>query len=371
MRIFPGSRPGQKATIFDEATRLLEDGYSHDMVLNEYPAEREWLAPLLQMRRDFEATVEAEQPSYYFEASLKSRFLEAARERKYRPVQPRQAPGVARVRNLVATASVLSGTAAAGVVTYGFVTADQAVPGDWNYSFKQTTERLEYALANGEDKVDVQINQAQERVYEIKVLSERGGLSPAQVRRLEQEAGQLRSQIEKTENITPVQKVQLRALEDLTVTVLEDVTKKDSGIKPAADSARTAVAEAVAAGGVGTAVGIAEPPAAVTTSATPSAAATTTPAAAAAVPSASPTLPAAAIATATPEPATETTPPETETPTPEPETPTPEPETQTPEPETPTPETPTATPTASNEVATPQPQVSASPEVVEETEPVE
>lgn len=301
-------RPGHSAVVLAEAQALLESGHDLDTVLAIYEHDSAWLAPLLECSENLQSAIDAEPPSYYFEASLKSRFLEAARERKYRPIEPQGVAG--RARTAIASGIVLAGTAAAGIVTFGFVTADNAVPGDWNYVLKTTQERVDYALARGDSRVDIQLHQTHARVYEIQVLTDRGTISPEQIKKFESEVSQLRTQIEKqTASVDAVQKTQLKALQDLSTVVLNAATEKNDRVKPAADSARSAVAGAVAAS-VGTVAVVTEP------SPTPS----TTPLAgiepggttvAISVPSASPTSSVEPSATGTPVPpaATQTPPP--------------------------------------------------------------
>lgn len=355
MRIPFRPQPGHNAAVLFEAQTLLDSGQDRDIVLAIYEQDASWLEPLLETSEGICAALDTEPPSYYFEASLKSRFLEAASERRYRPaVEP--ASRSSRVKTGFASATVLAGTAAAAFATLGFVTADSAVPGDWNYRFKTTQERMEYALARGDHKVDIQINQTQARVYEIQVLTERGDISPQEIQKLEDEVAQLRTQIEKQPTAPDdVQKQKLKGLQDLSAVVLNAATEKNDAVKPAAASALTAVTEAVAAGGVTGGRG----PVAVTE------------------PSPTPTQPAAAVvdpggtiiaiteptATSVPtsEPTAEPTTPPTALPTVPPPTATPVPPTSTPEPPTPTP-TPTATPTvAPTETPTATPSESPSP----------
>ena len=310
-------RPGHGAVVLAEAHALLESGHDLDTVLAIYEHDSAWLAPLLECSENLQSAIDAEPPSYYFEASLKSRFLEAARERKYRPIEPQGVAG--RARTAIASGIVLAGTAAAGIVTFGFVTTDNAVPGDWNYGLKTTQERVDYALARGDSRVDIQLHQTHARVYEIQVLTDRGTISPEQIKKFESEVSQLRTQIEKqTASVDAVQKTQLKALQDLSTVVLNAAAEKNDRVKPAADSARSAVAGAVAAS-VGTVVVVTEP------SPTPSTTnASTTPLAgiepggttvAISDPSASPTSSVEPSATGTPvPPATTQTPPPVATP---------------------------------------------------------
>ncbi len=254
------SRPGHEAALFAEAQTLIEDGLPLEEVLDIFSADAAWLRPLLECTESIEASLDAEPPSYYFHASLKSRFLEAANERRYRPVVRRESALASKARTVVASATVLASTATAGAVTFGFVTSDNAVPGDWNYSFKLAQERMEYALATGDKKADVQLHQAQARVYEIQKLTERGAVSEDQIRKLENEAAQLRVQLEKQgPNLSEVQLTQLKNFQDLSTVVLNQAQEKNDRVKPAAQSALNAVTEAVAAGSGGTTVAIPDP----------------------------------------------------------------------------------------------------------------
>lgn len=334
-------RPGHEAAVFAEAQSMLDDGVAFDEVLRIFSNDAPWLKPLLETTDGLDAALEAEPASYYFHASLKSRFLEAANERRYRPAARRQSAVASKTRTLAASATVLASTAAAGVVTLGFVTADGAVPGDWNYSFKLAHERVEYALATGDDKTNLQIHQAQARVYEIQVLTSRGNVSEDQIRKLQDEAAQLRAQYEKQgPTLDEVQRTQLRALQDLSTVVLNQAQEKNDRVKPAASAALNAVTEAVAAG-AGTTVSIPEPTA--TREAAP---ASTTPVTG----TTDPTGTTGSIPEVTNTPPPVTTPPPTAVATPVPPTPTPtEPPptpTATATPETPVP-TETATPTVS------------------------
>lgn len=329
---------------------MLDDGVASDEVLRIFADDASWLKPLLETTDGLDAALEAEPASYYFHASLKSRFLEAANERRYRPAAKRQSAVASKTRTFAASATVLASTAAAGVVTFGFVTADNAVPGDWNYSFKLAHERVEYALATGDDKTNLQIHQAQARVYEIQVLTSRGSVSEDQIRKLQDEAAQLRAQYERQgPTLDEVQRTQLRALQDLSTVVLNQAQEKNDRVKPAASAALNAVTEAVAAG-AGTTVAIPEATSTATRGETP--AASTTPVTG----TTDPTGTTGAIPEITVTPPPVSTPPPTAVATPVPPTPTP---TEPPPTATATPaETETPVPT---ETSTPTPTETASP----------
>ncbi|OAI38805.1 hypothetical protein AYO38_08955 [bacterium SCGC AG-212-C10] len=349
MRIFEHSA-GIDAVKYAEAQALIDDGFGLSEVLTMFREDEEWLSPLLSVSTGIKRTYAAEEPSYYFEASLKNRFLEASR-RRAEPSSTLQ-----RFRTAAAGALVLAATGSVGVITLGFVTASNAVPGDWNYSFKLANERLEYALASGNDRVDVQLHQAEARVYEIQQRSQSGSVSANDIEKLQRETTQLKAEITRNPDLDEVQKSRLRVLAETVPVILNDVKTKKTDLAPAAELALNVVNDAVAAGfGGSSPLGT---PALVATSTS-----TETPTLAAAVPGTLGTLgtpspsgsETVVAGTGTPEPqATPTRKPAVETPTPDPETVTPEPtdtatptETATPATPTPTPVTPTASPTAS------------------------
>jgi hypothetical protein len=136
MRLPFASRPDREAELFAEASALVDDGLDRDFVLALYPDDADWLAPLLETRRGVVESFDAEQPSYFFEASLKSKFLAAGREAQAPVGEPAAYLAMGRVRTVMASTGVVLAAAVMSVLTLGFVTADGAVPGDWNYSFK-------------------------------------------------------------------------------------------------------------------------------------------------------------------------------------------------------------------------------------------
>ena len=163
MRLFD-RKAGAEATVFAEAQALLDDGMAFDDVLDLFSAEASWLEPLLRTTTGMRQAVAAEQPSYYFEASLKQKFLAAARrEDRTAPLPVLPAPSRAPISPRTGLRTAFAGSAVAGVaaaigaLTLGFVTSDDAVPGDWNYAFKLANERLEYSLSRGDQRIDVQL----------------------------------------------------------------------------------------------------------------------------------------------------------------------------------------------------------------------
>jgi len=121
-----------------------------------------------------EALEVAPQPSFF--AAARVRFLLAAqRLRHERPTrQPR------RILTFGSPMRALGGLAAAltifvGFSTYTVATADAALPGDWRYPVKLQTERVRLALALTDDqKRDVKLDIAEERIHEIERMASRG-----------------------------------------------------------------------------------------------------------------------------------------------------------------------------------------------------
>jgi len=136
-------KPGYEAQVLAEAQSLLDDGLDLDFVLGLFPHDEEWLESMLQTSAAIEAAYAGDSASYYFEGSLKAKFLAAANRPAPAPIVL-PAPQYSGLRTAVASMGVVSGAAAVGVLALGFITAGDAVPGDWNYTFKLANERLEY-----------------------------------------------------------------------------------------------------------------------------------------------------------------------------------------------------------------------------------
>ncbi len=252
MRTLLDRKPGYDARTFAEAQALIDDGLELDFVLGLYPDDAASLATMLGLTGALADTYAAEQPSYFFEASLKNRFLAAAREAAQPalaaptlPAAPAPAP-FARVRTAFAGASVVASAAAIGVLTLGFITASDSAPGDWNYTFKRANERMDYALSRGDDRVNVQLRQAQARVYEIQKLSARGELSEGALSRLEREARALADQAQ-GHDLDEVTKAEIRGLEALSAAVLNEAAAQNPALEPAVATAKKTVSDAVAA----------------------------------------------------------------------------------------------------------------------------
>ena len=79
MRRFFDSQPGYDAALFAEAQALADDGLDREFVLGLFPDDAEWLGGLLDFSAELKGAIASEPPSYYFEGSLKSKFIAAGR----------------------------------------------------------------------------------------------------------------------------------------------------------------------------------------------------------------------------------------------------------------------------------------------------
>lgn len=345
---FRDRHPDAADAIFAEARALMDDGLDLAFVLDLFPEDAEWLRGRLATSAAIAEAYASEPASYFFEASLKAKFLAAAEHPRTPATVTTPATGH-RVRTAITSLSLAGAATAAGVVTLGFVTAGNAVPGDWNYGFKLTGERLQYALSRGDERVNIQIAQAETRVYEIQVLSQQGDVSTSDISRLKKDV-QAVATLAQAKPLDDVQKARLQGVAQTSQMVLQDTRTKQPALEEPVSAAGAAIHAAVLMA-LGTATPTATATATVTTTPVETATTTVTP------------TPPAATETPTPPPTEQPT--ETTTATVAPtDTPTPEPtetETATPEPtqtETPTAsgtpvESPTATETASPEPTAP------------------
>lgn len=299
--------PDPRAGLLAEALALYEDGLEIAAILALYPEEdRRWLRPLLATGRIVSDALGDEDASYYFEGSLKAKALEAADGgviggggRARRAFVPRALPG----RTALAGAGALVAALALGVTGFGFVTAGDAVPGEWNYAFKRAAEGARARFASGDERINVNISQAQARIDEIQRLAVRGDLNRGHISRFTNELADLRELAEE-ESFDPLQRAKVRGLSESAVAVL---TETDRELAPAAEEAIDRAHEVAAAvsGGAGV-----EPVATATATATVAPEPTATPEPAP-EPSATPApepepepadAPESPVATATPEP---------------------------------------------------------------------
>lgn len=304
MRTFFDRKPDPQSTIFAEAQALLDDGLDLDFVLGLFPDDAEWLRGELDFTTALKDAIEAEAPSYFFEASLKSKFLAAGRQ----PQQAQPARALAPVRTAVASMSIAAGALAAGVLTLGFVTAGSAVPGDWNYSFKLANERLQYTLSSGDDRVNIQIKQTETRVEEIQQLASRGDVSSGDIDRLNSEVHAL-AELARGQQLNEVQKAKATGIAATGNAVLTVATRKQPQLEEKASAVAAALDDVV------TAIAAPSPTVTPTPAASPTATPSVTPAPS---PVGTPTAPATTPPHPTPSVTPESTPTPGTTATPEP-----------------------------------------------------
>lgn len=276
-------RASREARTYAAAQELIDAGYPLEDVVGRYPTDAAWLAPLLETGAatgDGFRTVTADPE---FERTLHDAFLAAARRPSF-TLSP--APTSGRVRTALAAATVAAAIGSLGVVTYGMVTADQAVPGDWNYTLKTTQERLADAFASGDGKVDVQIRQTEARVFELRQLNTRGDLSADDIAKFEREARELADMV-RDRPLDNSQKARVLGILEGANVVLDQASQQRPELQPAVTSTRKTVDDAVAATGAGGVTSISEP----------------TPAATAATPEPTPSVVAGASVTPQPSPA--------------------------------------------------------------------
>jgi hypothetical protein len=254
-------RPNREEDLFAEAQALVDDGLDLEFVLALYPDDAEWLERLLDTGIVIGESFAEEVPSYYFEASLKNRFIDAGTEKAVRRNAPVSEPvaavpagpmaGLLRFQGMMAGTAVALLLGAMSVATLGMVTAGDSVPGDWNYAFKLAGERIEYSLSSGNDRVDVRLNHTFARIQELQKLNERGDVSPQVIEGL-------RHDLEKIDSLgplDPVQQANARAIGEALSAVLDDVLEEQPELADQIEPT-IAMAAAIADGAVTT---VAEP----------------------------------------------------------------------------------------------------------------
>jgi hypothetical protein len=141
MRRFFDRQPEREAALYAEAAGLLEEGLELDFVLGLYPDEAEWLRPMLETSASLAGVYAQDQPSYYFEASLKAKVLAAGRRR----AAPAPRPAYARL--VAAGGTVVASAALMGTVFLGFPPpktpsrATGTTPSSWRVSASATPPR--------------------------------------------------------------------------------------------------------------------------------------------------------------------------------------------------------------------------------------
>jgi len=233
-------KPDAHDQVFAEAKALLDDGLDLDFVLGLFPDDGEWLRSELAFSEEVSEAIAFQPPSYYFEASLKNKFLAAGRA----AAQPIAPAATSPFRTAAASMAVMAGAGLVGVITLGFVTAGNSVPGDWNYSFKIGNERLQYALASGNARVDIQLKQTEARVYEIRTLTRRGDVDASDIEGLQRELRAL-ADLASQQPFDPLQQQRVMGLAGTSKVVLGDALTTKPALDPSVSAAAAAVDNAV------------------------------------------------------------------------------------------------------------------------------
>ena len=283
-------KPAEHAQIFAEAQALVDDGLDRDLVLDLFAEDAAWLAPMLGATVSVSLSASGIEPSYYFEASLKQKFLAAGarkqREARGRPILASSQPQN-RFRTAMASTALVGAAAAIGVVALGIIRSDD--PGSGNGrpgAASQIVSRLDTHLAESE--------------AHLRVIAERassGQISAADIAQLNEDATVLTALAHETP-LDPNQREQARGIVDKAVTVLSTAQEKPE-FQAKVESTFTNVSTAAAAAGVGEVKPLAPPP-----TPTPAGAETTTASPTATRAAESPTP--AATSTATPSTAAST-----------------------------------------------------------------
>ena len=247
--------PDLEAETLAEALLLYEEGVEIAAILERYPAEVQfWLKPLLSTGQNIEGAFKAEEASYYFEGALKAKVLASASPviggdtEDLLPSPPR----FGQLGAAVASVAVLVVAGMLGVITFGFVTAGDSVPGEWNYGFKRATEQAQVRFASGDERINVHIRQAQERIDEIQTLVSRGDLSTGHIDSFTDELADIRELAEE-ESFDRLQQAKVRSLSETADVVLSDVGETEEELAPVAAEAidqAYQVAAAVSGGSV-------------------------------------------------------------------------------------------------------------------------
>ena len=244
-------RPNREEDLYAEAQALVDDGLDLQFVLALYPDDAEWLAPLLDTGIVIGETFAAEEASYYFEASLKNRFISAGLEKAARAHEPVREPvavvpsgpaaGVMRLQSVMAATVVALILGATGVTTLGLVTAGDSVPGDWNYAFKLAGERIEYSLSSGNERIDIRLNHAEARVQELQKLNQRGHVSPGVLERVRHELEGV-GNLTKGQPLDPLQQANAKAIGESVQAVLDEVKEQHPELAEQVDDTKAVAA---------------------------------------------------------------------------------------------------------------------------------
>ena len=246
--------PDPQAELFAEALALYEEGIEIATILARYPEEEQaWLKPLLSTGQIIGRALEQEEASYYFEGSLKARVLASA-EPVIGGAPESLLPAPSRFGQLgaaLASVAVVAVAGMLGVITFAFITAGDSVPGEWNYGFKRASEQAQVRFAQGDDRVNVHISLAQERIEEIQTLVSRGNLSEDHINSFTNELEDIRELVGE-EPFDTLQQARVWGISDSAAAVLSEVEEEHApAAAEAIDQAQQVAAAASGESGAG------------------------------------------------------------------------------------------------------------------------
>ena len=204
VRIFARRRKVEEQKAADSFAVALEQALGSPAAI---PPER----PELVFARDLKASLTSGEPSYFYQYSAKSRFLEAMQER----ARPKPRTSVLAFAPRAASMTGASALAAGvGVLAFGFITADEALPGDWNYGFKTSIERAQVFLARDEERKDeLYVSIAEERLEEGERMLAAGNLDEGDLDDLHRDLAHIVREVNDREKVKDIERT-LRAFSD-------------------------------------------------------------------------------------------------------------------------------------------------------------
>ena len=229
-------RPTHDDRAFGDALAdCLETADSPDGIalsLRRYPQYAERLEPLLvtaqATRRGLAAPIREER-----RALARRQFLQAAAQqsRAAPSYVAGRVPGASRAPAVVlrplwstfAPAIVAAALFVVALVPILALTSSSALPGDWNYGFKRSTERVRLALAlDPADRFNLQVAFHQRRVREVERLASTGRYDPSLLQQLNSETEALLTTVSTSRALGPSEAEKVVQVTDVQAQVLQN-----------------------------------------------------------------------------------------------------------------------------------------------------
>jgi hypothetical protein len=235
-------RPGSRAALFAEAQALVDDGLDSALVLELYPEEAPWLASLLGTTANVAMASSEAQASYYFEASLKRKFLAAGARKAY---STRRGPVIAihepthRFRTAVAGTALVGAAAAIGVAAIVALRSGDTTTGGGNPngSSSQLVSRL-----------DNHLNESQAHIEQLAQRASSGVIDEVDLSIVEADANLL-AQLAQDTPLDDSQKERAQGIVDRAVTVIT-AAQDNPELRPRAETAIASISQAAVAAGL-------------------------------------------------------------------------------------------------------------------------